>query len=815
MDDHLVDRDRLDEDDGRLDPSTSSAIYVEQDVAGCTSKRRLFCGFLDRASRTTVPHLHTYAVWKHCWCVLDIDEGTLSVDVGRSRLKQIGRSLVPMNSMDPTNLKVLARLGECRFELTNEFNRNCIRISFGPEPHLSRSRSINSSAMAGQSAHQFEYFSSHSSTLDLKWWLQTLQTVQKDLIIGRTPVLPPSVKADSAEDPADFSLHAKSLSWNESQREHSNLASSAEDSAFEAKGTPLATRTTSLANSSGNVSKVSSSPEGVDEAKGVKGQCMDKPANIVGASPVPASSPGTSSGAHRPAERFSIEPHFTRLEEITVYSTNHPGRMYHFVGNDKYKTRVHVISADCSVPFAKTRGLGDILHVHETVYEYRHFHKNMQQILEQKTMSVPLGGDDDTSPSASASGGGKIFNRSTMSVNGTKSLRDERRDRTPKLVLTACGIVGFVRFVKGYYAIFITQRKEQANFNGNPVFGIDATEMLALFEDKAAVDVPPKGESSAHSRSASSSFLGNGLFGQLWSSIQRKVNPSQEDMAESRYLGYFNFVDIAKDFFFSYTYDLTHSLQDNMTIAKTSPPAPCDDRFMWNHFLSSEFDDVLSTADNSGSFSPNWIIPIIHGCCRQQVCSIFGRLISIALIARRSRFFAGTRYLKRGVSDKGEVANDVEIEQIVWDSNHPQGGCSGFLQHRGSIPVFWYQEASFSIPKPPIEMHRVDPSYTASRHHFADLFSRYSAPVLVLNLVKQAEKRDREIKVGKEFENSVDYINNFLPASLQIQYVALDFSRISKQKNLDVLAALDEIADWAVQNTGFFVSHPKLLYLER
>jgi hypothetical protein len=36
------------------------------------------------------------------------------------------------------------------------------------------------------------------------------------------------------------------------------------------------------------------------------------------------------------------------------------------------------------------------------------------------------------------------------------------------------------------------------------------------------------------------------------------------------------------DFCFSYTYDLTHSLQHNITSQK---PAQCDDRFVWNHFL--------------------------------------------------------------------------------------------------------------------------------------------------------------------------------------------------------------------------------------
>jgi len=35
------------------------------------------------------------------------------------------------------------------------------------------------------------------------------------------------------------------------------------------------------------------------------------------------------------------------------------------------------------------------------------------------------------------------------------------------------------------------------------------------------------------------------------------------------------------------------------------------------------------------------------------------------VIARRSRHFAGTRYLRRGINHEGFVANWVEIEQVV------------------------------------------------------------------------------------------------------------------------------------------------------
>lgn len=45
--------------------------------------------------------------------------------------------------------------------------------------------------------------------------------------------------------------------------------------------------------------------------------------------------------------------------------------------------------------------------------------------------------------------------------------------------------------------------------------------------------------------------------------------------------------------------------------------------------------------------------------------NVFGRQLTMTLVARRSRHFAGTRYRKRGISAQGFVANEVETEQIV------------------------------------------------------------------------------------------------------------------------------------------------------
>ena len=203
------------------------------------------------------------------------------------------------------------------------------------------------------------------------------------------------------------------------------------------------------------------------------------------------------------------------------------------------------------------------------------------------------------------------------------------------------------------------------------------------------------------------------------------------------------------------------------------------------------------------------IQPLLFGSFEQRKGSVFGRLVSIVLINRRSRHFAGTRYLKRGVADTGKVANDVETEQVVEDESMGPGRFSSFLQHRGSIPIFWTQVTSVTMPKPPIVLNRVDPTYAATQKHFTDLFRRYGSPLIVLNLVKQSEKSEREVIVGTEFRNAVEYLNVYMPIEHRIPYIALDYSRISKQKDLNVLKALDEVAVWCMQKTGFFCTLPK------
>lgn len=334
------------------------------------------------------------------------------------------------------------------------------------------------------------------------------------------------------------------------------------------------------------------------------------------------------------------------------------------------------------------------------------------------------------------------------------------------------GVVGFVRFTQGWYMIFITKRRQVALLGGHYIYHIDETRLVPI-------------------------------------GLHAKIDKNSD---EARYIATFQNIDLAKNFYFSYTYDITNSLQNNLTqppLNNTKTQQP-NDMFIWNHYLlSSGFKNLLES--RSG-----WILPLIYGFVDQAKISVFGRSVVVTLIARRSRHFAGARFLKRGVNDKGYVANDVETEQIVTDmattSFHSTDYLFGnprytsYVQHRGSIPLIWSQDTTNMSPKPPIELNVVDPFFSSAALHFENIFKRYGAPCIVLNLIKQKEKTKRESILGKEFSEAISYLNQFLPDDKKIKYIAWDMSRASKSHDQDVIGYLEKIADDTMEATGFFQS---------
>ena len=69
--------------------------------------------------------------------------------------------------------------------------------------------------------------------------------------------------------------------------------------------------------------------------------------------------------------------------------------------------------------------------------------------------------------------------------------------------------------------------------------------------------------------------------------------------------------------------------------------------------------------------------------------------------------------------------------------------------------------------------------YVLLQEHIADMFRRYSSPIIALDLVKQHEKRPRESMVGSLFRQAVEVVNESIPAQHKVRYIALDYSRIT------------------------------------
>ncbi|CAL9199062.1 unnamed protein product [Musa hybrid cultivar] len=327
--------------------------------------------------------------------------------------------------------------------------------------------------------------------------------------------------------------------------------------------------------------------------------------------------------------------------------------------------------------------------------------------------------------------------------------------------VTKCyGIAGFIKFLGPYYMLLITRRRKIGTILGHTIYAVSKSEMIAL----------PN------------------------SAVQSNLVYSKD---ENRYKRLLCTVDLTKDFFFSYSYNIMRSLQKNLCDGKTGQVL-YETMFVWNEFLTRGVRNHLKNT--------MWTVALVHGFFKQAKLSIFGRDFMLTLIARRSRHFAGTRYLKRGVNEKGRVANDVETEQIVFEDTPEEipSQITSVVQNRGSIPLFWSQETSKLNIRPDIILHKKDKNYEATRLHFENLVKRYGNPIIILNLIKSREKKPRESLLRAEFANAIDFINKDIPEERRLKFLHWDIQKHSRRKVANVLELLGKVAAYALDLTGFF-----------
>ncbi|CAH8680699.1 unnamed protein product [Schistosoma haematobium] len=256
-----------------------------------------------------------------------------------------------------------------------------------------------------------------------------------------------------------------------------------------------------------------------------------------------------------------------------------------------------------------------------------------------------------------------------------------------------------------------------------------------------------------------------------------------------------------------------------------------NDKYVWNWRLIPPRFRPGCNRNGSRLISdqPEWFTLLFHGSINQIALSACRMPMMVTLIARRSRHFAGRRFLKRGVNLVGDVANEVETEQIVHDSSYSflrHGRVSSYVQMRGSVPLFWSQESSkVVVGRPPLEILRDDPFYESMGLHFSSLLKRHGSPVIVLNLMKKREKRQFETILSDRFERGITYLSQFLPSRIlqpsdslntlfietidsspPIMYIGFDIARVQKMKRTVVLNKLQPIIDNCVRRTGIYFS---------
>jgi hypothetical protein len=201
-------------------------------------------------------------------------------------------------------------------------------------------------------------------------------------------------------------------------------------------------------------------------------------------------------------------------------------------------------------------------------------------------------------------------------------------------VTKAYGIVGIFRFLDCYYITLVTKRTKVGNIAGHSIYSIKQTETYPLkpswtsSSQHGGGGISGAGDNTNDIISMTSAVGGgvaratrnnivptsltnaqdpSSMLLSMWNRGKRSVGLglSPREIAELRYQGLYQVIDLTKNFYFSYTYDMTRSLQENILIYQSRPSIPphCKEMYCWNWYLSRELDEISSWP---------WMLPMIQ-----------------------------------------------------------------------------------------------------------------------------------------------------------------------------------------------------------
>ncbi|XP_074618210.1 phosphatidylinositol-3-phosphatase SAC1-like isoform X1 [Acropora palmata] len=311
------------------------------------------------------------------------------------------------------------------------------------------------------------------------------------------------------------------------------------------------------------------------------------------------------------------------------------------------------------------------------------------------------------------------------------------------------GILGIINLLAGPYLVVITKKTLVGLIKEHEVWKIKGTDVLAF--PRATLHLTEK---------------------------QQQNNSVYLSMVQS--------VLQTESFYFSCSYDLTHTLQ---RLSRTSPDflqmplfERADPRFVWNGHLLRP----LVVQPELHKF----ILPVMHGFISIGSCAIKQNTFDFILISRRSCYRAGTRYFMRGLDGEGNAANYVETEQIVQF----EGGTCSFVQTRGSIPLYWSQRPNLKYKPTPILNQTADHKHGFNLH--MDKERVYYGDVVLINLIDQ---KGPEKVLGDRYSATVRTVE-----VNSLRYEPFDFHHECSKMRWERLSILiDRLSDAQVK-FGYF-----------
>jgi hypothetical protein len=152
------------------------------------------------------------------------------------------------------------------------------------------------------------------------------------------------------------------------------------------------------------------------------------------------------------------------------------------------------------------------------------------------------------------------------------------------------GIIGIINLISGPYLIVITSKVRMGDINGQAIYKVQTTDII------------PYARNMSHLNEHQVILVFKLRFFNSFFFFKLKYN--------TKYLSMIELVLRTEAFYFSYTYDLTHTFQR----LQISPPdfhstpfiERADQRFVWNRYLLSQLSNNRATA--------RFALPLIHGC---------------------------------------------------------------------------------------------------------------------------------------------------------------------------------------------------------